>query len=126
MPKNREDRSLVWLSFCDPTKPEGEQFLGAAIVRAENLGDALTKSWKKGCNPGGEVAGVMIECTPEDLVEGDFERLIQHDEMERRGWKPSKADVLYCSLGQPREALTVIDFPRRFQDRGRGVPRETR
>lgn len=55
---------LWWLSFCDATRPKGEQFLGAAIVRAEDIAGAIRAAWRFGCNPGGEV---LSEPFPEDL-----------------------------------------------------------
>ena len=30
-----------WLSFCDPDKPRGSQFLGVVIVRGESMGAAF-------------------------------------------------------------------------------------
>lgn len=49
-----------WLSFCDPDKPAGSQFLGAIIVKAHGMTDALTKCNTMMINPGGEVQGVAI------------------------------------------------------------------
>lgn len=48
------------MSFCDPNKPEGSQFLGACVVEASNLRDAIQVSWEYGCNPGGEVLSKEI------------------------------------------------------------------
>jgi hypothetical protein len=48
---------LWWLSFCDPAKPKGEQFLGVALVEADDLPSATRRAWREGCNPGGEIAG---------------------------------------------------------------------
>ena len=48
---------LWWLSFCDPAKPSGEQFLGVALVEADDLPSATRRAWREGCNPGGEIAG---------------------------------------------------------------------
>lgn len=44
-----------WLSFTDADRPEGERFLGAAMVFGDTLGDALAQSWAAGINPGGAV-----------------------------------------------------------------------
>jgi ABC-type proline/glycine betaine transport system ATPase subunit len=54
-----------WLSFCDPDKPEGERFLGAAIVEATDLREALKVTWRLKINPGGEVLSVEI---PDDVT----------------------------------------------------------
>lgn len=69
---------LFWLSFCDPEKPQGQQFLGVAIVEvtredaalasiivamgfpnalpgAEWIAAASSVARQHGCNPGGEI-----------------------------------------------------------------------
>jgi hypothetical protein len=51
---------MMWLSFCDPTKPKGEQFLGACVVPGNNVGLGAAVAHSLGCNPGGEVAGMLI------------------------------------------------------------------
>lgn len=56
---------LWWLSFADPTRPTGSQFLGAALVEGQSLLDAAQTAWILGCNPGGEVGGVEL---PDDLA----------------------------------------------------------
>lgn len=82
-----------WLSFCDPDKPEGQQFLGAVVVdvdeidvaRAEPAATALRAAhglpplteaddqWMSGAigktyrlkvNPGGEVASMRLDDLP--------------------------------------------------------------
>lgn len=79
-----------WLSFTDPDKPKGQQFLGVAIIdvddmdvaRAEPAATALRaahglppltdpadrwmagaigKSYRLKCNPGGSVAAIRID-----------------------------------------------------------------
>lgn len=50
-------RHWVWLSFCDPTLPDGEQFIGVAVVRGANVLQAVNNAWRLGANPGGEVLG---------------------------------------------------------------------
>lgn len=50
-----------WLCFCDADKPEGNQFLGVAVVEGATLGDAIALTGALGINPGGKVASVA--CT---------------------------------------------------------------
>lgn len=49
-----------WLSFADPSRPRGMQFLGVAAVRATNLAAAVDAAWRAGCNPGGQVRGTTM------------------------------------------------------------------
>lgn len=81
-----------WLSFCDPAKPAGSQFLGVAIVEATSVRDAIKTAWAHGCNPGGEVQTVAlppIDRLPEErarlLAETPFNTLMDRAELERRG-----------------------------------------
>lgn len=47
-----------WLSFCDPERPAGTQFLGACLVRARGFFSATHIARDRGCNPGGECQGL--------------------------------------------------------------------
>ena len=51
---------IWWMSFADSDRPDGEQFLGVALVEASSLSEAMTRSWLTKCNPGGEVQSVEI------------------------------------------------------------------
>jgi hypothetical protein len=51
------DAPWWWLSFADPTRPAGSQFLGVAIVRGLDVGSAVMEAHSLGINPGGEVMG---------------------------------------------------------------------
>lgn len=76
--------TYYWLSFCDPDREEGDQFLGAAIVPASNgIEAAVSVAWDLGCNPGGEV--VMIE-----LPEGDLSKYAGKlmNRQEAESWAP--------------------------------------
>jgi hypothetical protein len=57
---------MWWLSFCDPDKPEGTQFIGACIVEADDIIAATMLAHCLGINPGGEVAGVAFDRDPPD------------------------------------------------------------
>lgn len=72
---------LWWLSFCDPDRPEGSQFLGVAIVQAPVFDAAVTRSHAIGVNPGGQVA----TCGPIDpeVISPEWRnRLLTRDEAE--------------------------------------------
>jgi len=59
---------LWWLSFADPDKPEGQRFIGVAVVPCDTdtISRAADTAWKLGCNPGGEVLGMRL---PDDIIE---------------------------------------------------------
>jgi hypothetical protein len=44
-----------WLSFADPDRPEGQQFLGACVVMSHGLLSATLTAHTFGCNPGGQI-----------------------------------------------------------------------
>jgi len=76
-----------WLSFTNPDKPKGSQFLGVSIIEvteemaeeareeikrgrpadpgAEWLIAAIAESWRMACNPGGEIGAIEITGMPE-------------------------------------------------------------
>lgn len=56
---------FYWLSFCDPNKPAGSQFLGVSVVPALDFAEAVTVANAMRCNPGGEVLGAAI---PDELM----------------------------------------------------------
>jgi hypothetical protein len=91
--------ALYWLSFCDPAKPPGTQFLGAAIVDGPYTGDELAErradiesvlrsAWRHRCNPGGDVQSMLLPEDAWNLVPEEFknvlmsrERVAQFDKM---------------------------------------------
>lgn len=48
--------TFFYLSFCDTTLPEGQQFLGATVVDAADPKHAVEVATARGLNPGGEIA----------------------------------------------------------------------
>jgi hypothetical protein len=54
--------TYFWLNFIDPDLPEESDFLGAAIVAADDFVEAVKHAHTMGCNPGGEVSGQSFEC----------------------------------------------------------------
>ena len=49
-----------WVSFVDPDAPEGEKFIGVAIIRADNVVHAAIIAHELGINPGGEVMALPV------------------------------------------------------------------
>lgn len=77
---------LWWLSFCDPKRPEGKQFLGVSIVPVSadgHVGDACQAAWAAGCNPGGEVMGLALPVGPSLFRATDLCRLLTADEARK-------------------------------------------
>jgi hypothetical protein len=46
-----------WLSFVDPSRPTGKQFLGACLIVSPGFVTAIYVSHILRCNPGGQVRG---------------------------------------------------------------------
>jgi hypothetical protein len=76
-----------WLSFADTDLPAGSQFLGACVVRGDDLPDAIRTAWARGINPGGEVAAAgPIDQLPPGIPEEYTYVLmtkVQVEEMDR-------------------------------------------
>src|SRR5438094_10123196 len=94
-----------WLSFSDPDRPKGEQFLGVCLVDvtqadadaarrdlarrhpqaqdgAEWLAAAITKAHRLHCNPGGEVMSFEV---PPDVPEAAMyprNQLLSREDLE--------------------------------------------
>lgn len=73
--------ALWWMSFCDPDKPKGQQFLGVAIVEAPGFIHAHQKTWSLGINPGGEIQASQVEDVPAEYRN----RLLSLIELEAAG-----------------------------------------
>jgi hypothetical protein len=83
-----------WLSFCDGARPQGQQFIGVAVVDVTEeeadeaalsmpRGDrwviaACQKAWRDGCNPGGQMLSDGIPDAPRS-------RLMQMPELKSLG-----------------------------------------
>ena len=62
----------MYLTFADPEKPTGSQFLGAAIVKASNIIEAAHVAWYLDISPGGEVYALTVPLSvkiPDDYIE---------------------------------------------------------
>ena len=53
--KAQGENGWWWLSFVDPDRPDGERFLGVAIVEGYGVGSASRRAHELQINPGGEV-----------------------------------------------------------------------
>lgn len=67
--------SWWWLSFVDPG---ANRFLGGALIRADDMQEAINEAWIRGINPGGEVRGVEVERLPRERWRN---RLLQKEEI---------------------------------------------
>lgn len=112
-----------WLSFCDPEKPEGAQFLGAVVIDVDEadvarsagatnairqqhqlppvdadtlwMAAAVWNSHRLHCNPGGEVATMRLDDVP-----GFASKSASYP----RGQLLSRADVQAIDAAIPRES----------------------
>lgn len=74
----------LWnLSFCDPDRPAGDQWLGSCIVGpARNLVAAMALSHAYRCNPGGEMQGVGFPVELAGFVPREFcDRLLTREDI---------------------------------------------
>jgi hypothetical protein len=71
-------KKYCWLSFVDPHRPKGKRFLGACIVEAVDVYEAIPKSHRLRINPGGAVQCRSFEADPQLAF-----------------FKPDQVDVLY-------------------------------
>jgi hypothetical protein len=74
---------MYWLSFADSELPKGSQFLGCAIVEANDIANAIARSHVVGCNPGGQVLCAEITEDRHAEYRRYVNRLMQRDEIER-------------------------------------------
>lgn len=93
--------TFFWLSFADPNKPKGQQFLGGTLIEVPIGGHpgviaAVQRAWDLGINPGGEVAsfelapggelGLPPKRVAADLrTSGAFEKLVSLEWLEANG-----------------------------------------
>ena len=74
---------IFWLSFADPTRPKGSQFLGALIIEAQSFHHAVQLAHTQGVNPGGEVQGLPVEPQTAALIDPRWkDRLLTRAECE--------------------------------------------
>ena len=57
-----------WLSFCNAQLPPGDQFLGACLVPASDIVQAIEEARRLGINPGGEVKGLAADPATTALI----------------------------------------------------------
>lgn len=70
-----------WLSFADPSLPEGSQLLGVAIVQGFTVVDAARVAWAFNCNPGGQVA--MFALDPANIPPPEYRNRLLTDPDEQ-------------------------------------------
>jgi hypothetical protein len=57
-----------WLTFTDPDRAPGDRLTGAALVEADDLGDALSRARHLGIDVSGDYASAVV---PDHLVPGE-------------------------------------------------------
>lgn len=74
----------LWLSFADPEKPRGQQFLGVVITQAKGLGHAIQKTHALGINPGGEIQAYQVD--PANYNPAHFDKLLSFEDLIAAGY----------------------------------------
>jgi hypothetical protein len=73
-----------WISFADPDKPEGDQFLGVVVVQGGGMQEAIQNAWSMGINPGGQV--MAFELLDDEVPDEQYRRrLMSKEELEEAG-----------------------------------------
>jgi hypothetical protein len=71
--------TTFWMSFCDPDAT-GDKFRGVVILDMDDeqssVGDAASRAWELGINPGGEIAAYEV---PADIVEERYKNKLITD-----------------------------------------------
>lgn len=74
---------LYWMSFADARKEPGTQFLGVALVAADDMSCALREAWARGINPGGDVQAFELPLAVAEKIPPEYRnRLLSRDEAE--------------------------------------------
>lgn len=76
---------LFWLSFADPDKPSGSQFLGVVVIRAASYPLAVHETHRLGINPGGEVLGVELDAQAAENAALPRNRILTREECDTFG-----------------------------------------
>jgi len=71
-----------YMSFCDPDKPEGKQYLGSIIIDGADVKDALKNSRIFSINPGGEVMFIDITKVTDKIKSTHKYRLLNEEEVD--------------------------------------------
>lgn len=80
-----------WLSFADPNKPKGTQFLGVIILEANGFLNAVSKCNYLKLNPGGEIKGLLFSKEKFDKIEDKYKnKLLSYDDLVEGGFIPVK------------------------------------
>jgi hypothetical protein len=95
-----------WLSFADGNRPVGQQFLGAALVQADDFITATTVAHVKGCNPGGEVLAFPVPPDDGPPPTGYRNRLLSRSELEAMQaiWTPEEPRIMTLDEYEAEEA----------------------
>lgn len=97
-----------YFSFADADKPEGTQFLGGCIVKADSPANALTVTHLTGCNPGGEAQIIELPDGIKIPPEYSF-KILNADEIENmpepEGLDLDKAQIVVFHTIEPTDTL---------------------
>lgn len=86
---------IWWLSFINPTKQRGSQFLGVVILDADSLGHAIQRAWQLKINPGGECMGIELPEEARAEHAPYMDRLLTEEEAMQIGMRQDEAEKKY-------------------------------
>lgn len=77
-------RGVWWMSFCDMSKPQGQQWLGVIVVEELGPMHAVNKTHELGINPGGDIAFARVQ--PGVVKPEHMDRLLSRAELREFGY----------------------------------------
>lgn len=82
--KAQREKGWWWLSFVDPNRPDGQRFLGVAIVEGYGVASASRRAHELAVNPGGEVRAEPLvgDAIPPEEYRN---RLLSKNDLENAG-----------------------------------------
>ena len=72
----------LWMSFCDPLKQKGTQFLGVVLTKELILANAIDYLWEIDVNPGGEISAIEFE-SDDDFIKSKVDRLLNGSDLAK-------------------------------------------
>ena len=103
---------LWWVSYCDTSKPKGQHFLGAIVVRATDVTGAFHEASKV---EGVPTEGCLHKCCCHHHIDVAFQE-VYRDQEHRVDWRVGRWIPKDAVMDEPTETMDEVeartsDFP---------------